>query len=144
MAGPTPGPEDPAPEATVVQLRVPSPRMPGTRFHMADLGHDVAAVVVTTDDGGVYLFPPEIFSLAADLVSADPASLVQAGAGLDVTIFFADSRTAGLGESVASCRAHLEHGRSWNPPRGQRRRRPGVWAARRSEVSDAGGPDGDH
>ena len=141
MAGPTPGAEDAAPGATVVQLRMPAPRMPGNRFHMADLGYGVPAVVVTTADGGVYLFPQEIFSKAADLVSTDPASLVHAGAGLDVTMFFDASGTADLSQAIAICRARQQGDLSRSA---RCRGRPGSQPARRGQVRDPGGPDGDH
>lgn len=127
MAGPTPGAEDAAPEATVVQLRAPSPRGPGIQFHMADLGLGVPAVVVTTDDGEVYLFPPDIFSAAADLVSTHPASLVQAGTGLDITMFFEVGHTARVSQAIAICRARQQGdlSRSGRRPGGRRRPAPG-------------------
>jgi hypothetical protein len=82
---------------------------------MADLGHGAPAVVVTTDDGGVYLFPPDVFSLAADLVSTDPASLVQAGAGLDVTMFFEADHSARISQAIAICRARQQSDLSRTP-----------------------------
>jgi hypothetical protein len=108
MAGRSPRPDDPAPERTVVPLRVPPRRRPGTGFYLADLMNGVPAVVVWPADGRVYLFPLEIFSLAADLVGTDPASLVQAGAGLDVTMFFDASRIARLSQAIAICRARQQ------------------------------------
>src|SRR5215469_16125274 len=102
MTGPSPRREDPAP-AVVVPLRASPARVPGAWFHMADLmyGRVDAVVVMPADGSGVYLFPLEIFSLAPDLVSTDPASLVQAGAGVDVTMFFDASRNARLVQAVA-------------------------------------------
>jgi hypothetical protein len=113
---------------------------------MADLmyGRVDAVVVMPSDGSGVYLFPVEIFPLAADLVSTDPASLVQAGGGVDVTMFFDTSDNARLVQAVAICRARQQDDLSRTAARPRGRRRPGSRGARRGQVRDRGGPDGEH
>lgn len=136
--------EDPAP-AVVVPLRVRPSRTPGAWFHLADLMYGrVQAVIVMPTAGGVYLFPLELLSLAPDLVVTDPASLVQAGAGVDVTMFFDTSCDDRLAQAVAICRARQQGDLSRSGSRAGGRRRPGTRAAQRGQAGGPGGPDGEH
>jgi hypothetical protein len=105
MPGRDPCPQSPAHRGKVVPFRAPRPHVRGLWLHKAELTGDVPALLVVTDDDRAYLFPEDILSLAGDLLSADPASLVQAGAGLDITMLFDTGRTAGLRQAVAICRA---------------------------------------
>ena len=111
MEGRSPHPASRAPQGTVVPIRAPRPHVPGLYLHMTHLTADVPALVVITDDDQVYLFHREILTLAGDLLAADPASLVQAGAGLDVTKFLGADRAA-LGQTIAICRARQQGNRS--------------------------------
>lgn len=144
MTGSSPRREDPA-SAVVVPLRVPRARPRGAWFHMADLMYGCvdAVLVMPTDGSGVYLFPLELFSLAADLVSTDPVSLVQAGAGVDVTMFFDASCNARLVQAVAICRARQQGDLSRSAARPRGRRPPGTRAAQRGQVRDRGDPGGE-
>lgn len=105
MADQGPHLENPDPQGTVVPLRAPRRRVPGLWLHVAHLTDDTPALVVSTEDDRVYLFPQEILSPAGDLLSADPASLVQAGLGVDITMFFDPGRAAALSQAIAICRA---------------------------------------
>ncbi len=92
---------------------------------MVNLADDVPALLVIANDDGVYLFPLEVPSLAPYLLGTDPAGLVQAGAGVEITMFFDAHRAADLAGAIASCRA------GQHDDRGQR--------ARRRRPRDAGG-----
>ncbi len=105
MPGRDPCPQSPAHRGTVVPFRASRPHVLGLWLHKAELTGDVPALLVVTDHDQAYLFPEEILSLAGDLLSADPASLVQAGAGLDITMLFDTDRAAALRQAVATCRA---------------------------------------
>ena len=120
MAGQDPGPGSATPQGTPVPLRSPRHRVPNLWLHMANLAPDVQALLVMVDDDRVYLFPPEVSSLAPELLGTDPARLAQAGAGVEITMFFDAHRAADLAQTVARCRAG-RFGRG----RRARRRRPG-------------------
>ena len=109
MADRSPGPEGQVPLGKVVPLHASRPLGPNLWLHPTHLTDDTPALLVITTDGDqAYLFPREILSLAGDLLSTDPASLVQADAGRDVTMFFGAGRTAALGQAIAICRARRQ------------------------------------
>jgi hypothetical protein len=120
MAGQDPDPGSAAPKGTPVPLRSPRHRVPNLWLHMANLAPDVQALLVMADDDRVYLFPPEVSSLAPDLLGTDPAGLAQAGAGVEITMFFDAHRAADLAQAIARCR----DGRRVDRGRRARRRRP--------------------
>jgi hypothetical protein len=59
------------------------PRPPMTHYRMGDLLGQ--PVLIAKIDDREYLFPPEILSLAADLLTTDLVGLAEAGAGVEIT-----------------------------------------------------------
>ena len=118
MTGLSPHPASPVELGTVVPLAAARPRKPVIGYHLINL-RGTFVLLVVTDAGQIYLFPPEILSLASDLLHGDMAGLVQEGGGVDVTALFAGGRTAALHQAIAICRARPRPGRDrWQRPRG--------------------------
>jgi hypothetical protein len=123
MTGPSPSAENPAPAGTVVPLAAARRSCDPAASYGMVLLRDASVLLVSREDR-VYLFPPEALSLAQDLLRSDPADLVRAGAGVDITALAASGRTGALAQAVAICRARraMRRGQAARRPR---RRDPG-------------------
>ena len=104
MTGLRPHPGSPVEPGTVVPLAAAWSRRPMVGYRLINM-RDAFVLLAVTNAGQIYLFPPEILSLAPDLLQSDMAGLVQEGAGVDVTALFARGRTAALHQAIAICRA---------------------------------------